>query len=528
MFWADRLAEEITKEYGKKIAAGKPLVIRDEKTASGRVHIGSLRGVAIHGIVAEILNQRGIVNRFLYEINDFDPMDGLPSYLDRKKFLPHMGKPLCMVPPPEDTAENYAEYFANEFVGVIAETGFVPEFYRASEQYKAGKFNDAIRVALENADRIRAIYKKISGSVKDGDWMPLQVICEKCGKIGTTKVSSFDGEKVIYRCEEKLVSWAQGCGHDGTLSPFDGNAKLSWKVEWAAKFKIFGVDIEGAGKDHSTKGGSRDIASAICRDVFSHIPPYNIPYEFLLVEGKKMSSSKGAGASSREVADSLPHELLRLLLLLKDPKRVVDFVPDGDTIPLLFDTYDKLAQAYFENAPGDYPGTFILMHSPQERQKIAKRFLPRFLQVAFLVQMPHMNIEKEVAKMKGETLTEEDRKEIAHRSKYAAHWLEKYASEKYRYELQEDRVPEGAKNFSEIQKKALTLLLTYITAQDALDGQALHTKLHEIKTDTGIAPQEFFSAIYRSFLGKDSGPKAGWFLSVLGKEFLEKRLKEVV
>lgn len=527
MFWADRVVEEITKEYGEKIAAGKPLVIRDEKTASGRVHIGSLRGVAIHGIIAEILSEKGIANRYLYEINDFDPMDGLPSYLEREKFLPHMGKPLYTIPSPDGEAKNYAEYFAQEFIGVITEFGFAPEFYRLSEQYKTGKFNDVIRLALQNADQIRAIYKKVSGSVKGEDWMPLQVICERCGKIGTTKISSFDGERVTYTCEEKLVSWARGCGHKGNTSPFDGNAKLPWKVEWAAKFKVIGVDIEGAGKDHSTKGGSREIAAAICRDVFDHIPPLNIPYEFLLVEGRKMSSSKGAGASSREIADALPHELLRSLLLLKDPRRVIDFVPDGDTIPVLFDTYDKLAQAYFENTSGDNPRIFVLMHSPAERKKITRRFLPRFLQIAFLTQMPHMNIEEEVTKMKGSPLTDEDKKEITHRVAIARRWLSLYAPEEYKYELQEESVPEAAKNFSAEQKKALALLLEYIAMQNTLDGQALHTKLHEIKTDIGIAPQDFFSAIYQSFLGKDSGPKAGWFLSVLEKKFLEKRLKEV-
>lgn len=44
MFWADKIAKEIKKERGDG-----PLIIRDEKTMSGRVHIGSMRGVAIHG-----------------------------------------------------------------------------------------------------------------------------------------------------------------------------------------------------------------------------------------------------------------------------------------------------------------------------------------------------------------------------------------------------------------------------------------------------------------------------------------------
>ena len=88
MFWADKIVEEIKGKYQEKIKAGKPLVIRDEKTMSGRVHVGSLRGVAIHGIISEILSEQKIENKYLFEINDFDPMDGLRAYLDQKKFLP--------------------------------------------------------------------------------------------------------------------------------------------------------------------------------------------------------------------------------------------------------------------------------------------------------------------------------------------------------------------------------------------------------------------------------------------------------
>ncbi len=528
MYWADKFVEEIKEQYAKKIKAGKTLIIRDEKTASGRVHIGSLRGVAIHGIISEILDEHGIKNKYLYEINDFDPMDGLPVYLDEKKFASHMGKPLCSVPSPDGKAKNYAEYFSEEFISVIKETGFTPEFYRSSELYKSGKYNDVIKILLENADKVRDIYKRVSGSVKSDNWMPLQVICEKCGKVGTTKVVSFDGEKVEYVCEENLVEWAKGCGHKSKVSPYDGNAKLPWKVEWAAKFKVLNVDIEGAGKDHSTSGGSREIAEKISCEILKYDPPFNIPYEFFQVGGKKMSASKGKGSSSREIADLLPPELLRFLLLGKEPKKVIDFIPDGNTIPILYDNYDKIAEYYFRNSEGDYKRVFFLAHTPKQRKNIIKRFLPRFSQIAFLVQMPHMDIYEIMEKIKESKLAKEDKEEIDYRARCAKGWLDKYAPEDYRYELQEEKIPGATKNFSLEQKKALKLILEYVKSQDKLDGQELHSKFHDIKEKTKINPRDLFSALYISFLNKESGPKAGWFLSVLDKKFLEKRLKEVI
>lgn len=543
MYWADEIADKIIERYKDKIAKKEAIIIRDEKTASGRVHVGSLRGVAIHGLISEVLTEKGIPNTYFFEINDFDPMDGIPVYLDQEKYKPFLGRHLCDVPSPDGKTviendaltgahgrpKNFPEYYAEEFAGVIKELGFEPTYYRSSDIYKSGKYNEAIRLTLENGEKIREIYKRISGSVKEGNWLPISVRCENCQKISTTLATSFDGEKVAYTCRD--IEWTNGCGHTGEVSPFDGNAKLPWKVEWAAKFGIIGVDVEGGGKDHSTKGGSRDIAEAISREVFNYIPPMNIPYEFFQVAGKKMSSSKGAGSSSREVADLLPSEILRLLLLQKEPQRVIEFMPDGDTVPILFDSYDKFAQGYFGGDTTDYSRMFTLMHTPSERKHIIARAMPRFSQIAFLSQMKHLNIEKEAEHLIGTPLTNVDKEELEKRIAYAHKWINTYAPEDYKFEIQET-VPEAAKNLSEIQKSALNEVLEYIKTSEVgvggtFDGQAMHTALHAVKEKTGIEPRDFFEAIYLSILGKKSGPKAGWFLSVMDKDFLMKRFTEV-
>lgn len=212
-------------------------------------------------------------------------------------------------------------------------------------------------------------------------------------------------------------------------------------------------------------------------------------------------------------------------MLGKDPKKVIDFIPDGDTIPILYDLYDKMASEYFSKTEGDYQRIFSLIHASE---KINERFLPRFSQIAFLVQMPHMDIKEEVEKIKGAKLTIEDEEEISYRAKYARNWLDKYAPEDYKYELKEKEIPEVAKSLNQKQKGTLKILLDYVKSQKKLDGQELHTKLHDIKKESGTDPKEFFSAIYLLFLGKDSGPKAGWFLSVLDRKFLEKRLEDVI
>lgn len=517
MFWADRIAKEIQNKGIKG-----PLLIRDEKTISGRVHIGSMRGVAIHGLVAEVLGEYGIENEYRYEFNDFDPFDSIPGYLDEKVFAEHLGKPLHLVPSPEPGFPNYAEYFAAEFAEVHKKTGFTPTYYRAySDLYKTGKMDALIKIALERAQDVRRVLKEVSGSVKEDSWLPVSVVCEKCNKIMTTRARDFDGETVAYSCDTRRDA-IEPCGHSARVAPYGGNAKLFWKVEWAAKWIALGVSVEGGGKDHSTKGGSRDVANHIAREVFEYEPPFDIPYEFFLVGGKKMSSSKGSGSSAKEMSALFPAEILRLILIGKDINQQIDIDPRGDSVPRTYDWYDDLAQLVREGVADDFTRLYALAQLPENQAEAGAPWQMRFSMVAFIMQMPHMDILEEAARMKGSSLTTEEEDKLNERSSYARFWLENYAPEQYRYILQEEK---SEYEFSDVQKKAFHALTTFIDEERT--GEEVHAFLHALKSDIPITPKELFTGIYQLFLGRDSGPKAGWFLSVLPRDYSLRRLKQV-
>lgn len=533
MFWADEVAAVVEKTFPGK----KSFIVRDEKTSSGRVHIGSLRGVAIHGIIAQALAEKDYDVKYYFEINDADPMDGLPVYLPREKFLTHMGKPLNMVPSPESpesapTAQkNYAQYFGDEFVSVIRRLGFKPEIYLNSELYAQGKYDDLIDTVLENAEKIRVIYREVSGSEKQEDWNAVQIVCEKCGKVGTTTVVSSEGERgrktVEYVCELNKVKWAVGCGHRGRTAPYRGRGKLPWKVEWAAKWQIFPVDIEGAGKDHSVAGGSRDVSERIAREVFQGVTPINIPYEFFTIGGAKMSSSKALGASAREVVDMLPEVLLRFLMVRNRPERHIDFDPAGGTMPRLFDFYDESADVAHGRKESDVAGDIKrAFHFSQLKSEDEKDiFRPRFSRVAFLTQMPQLDFLKEVEKLKGAELNEEERNEALRRQKYAQKWLKEHASDNDKFEAQKN-LPELARNLTKEQKDFLRAVAELLRQKD-WRGEELHGALHELKKKSPLSSQQAFQAIYIALLGKTSGPQAGWFLEALPKEFVVGRFAEV-
>ena len=106
------------------------------------------------------------------------------------------------------------------------------------------------------------------------------------------------------------------------------------------------MTIEPGGKDLSTAGGSRDRTDAIAREVFEREPPLNVPYEFLNIGGKKMSTSKGRGAAAHTIVEVMPPEQLRFLFLRPRPNQAIEFDPEGtDAIPRLFDEFDRFAAA---------------------------------------------------------------------------------------------------------------------------------------------------------------------------------------
>jgi lysyl-tRNA synthetase class 1 len=238
-----------------------------------------------------------------------------------------------------------------------------------------------------------------------------------------------------------------------------------------------------------------------------------------------MSSSKGNAATAKEMVELLPPHILRLLLLKTPINRQIDFDPEGDAVPVLWDVYDRLAEKTWQGIEDDDSQVFKFSHLPEERSNInVRRFLPRFSQIAFFVQMPHMDVYQEVAKLKESELTDADKAEVDLRVEYAKRWLANYADERFIFELQES-VPDLVSELTSEQKQALSLLADKVDTAPEMTGETLHSLIHDVKEESGLSPKEFFTAIYIAFLGKESGPKVGWFLSTLEKDFVVSRLR---
>ncbi|HVF69573.1 MAG TPA: lysine--tRNA ligase [Xanthomonadales bacterium] len=506
MFWADELAEKLKK---RKL----PLEwVDDMKTPSGRVHVGALMGVVIHDLVHKALKDQGVKTKYTYVFENHDPMDDIPSYLPHEKYEKYLGVPLFKIPSPEPGFANFAEYYAHEFKDTFNALGSHPEIIWTKDLYTSGKMNKGIKLVLDNAGEIRKIYKEMYKKEIAPDWYPFQVYCEKCGKVSTTRVYDWDGELVSYRCPVDATEWTAGCGHEGKTSPFSDEkgmkGKMPWKVEWAAKWQAMGVTVEGAGKDHMSRGGSHDLSSQVAERVLKYPVPYPVAYEFMLIGGKKMSSSKGRGFAAADILEILPPELARFLIVKMDIKQQTNFDPsEKDTVPHLFDEYQKAADAYFNKTDKDLGRIFELSQVGEVKKTPAVRFSV----LAQWIQMPNMAAE----------IKKTDASEWA---KYARVWLERYAPDSEKFAVKQD-LPESAKHLSDKQKELLKKIASELGRES--DAETFQTKIYEIGKELGLNGKETFAAIYLSLIGKDHGPKAAWLILSLDKEFVRKRFEEV-
>jgi len=496
MFWADKLLE---KRNGKEF-------INDSWTPSGNIHMGGIKGPIIHDVLFMVLKQKGADVKYTFGFDDFDPIDGLPSDLI-KTHEKYMGVPISIAPSPDGNG-SFGDFYSRKMEKLFKTLDIKAKIYKTSVLYKNGTFNKAIKFVLDNAEKIRKVYEEIYQKKVANDWYPLQVVCPKCGKLGTTKVVNWDGEKVSFECREDLVKWAKGCGYKGKINPFNGSAKMPFKVEWAAKWWTFGVTIEGAGKDHASAGGTYDVAMKILTDVFNKKPPLKLPYEHFLSEGRKMASSKGVGITAEELLEVIPPQMARFLMIKTKPNQAVEFsIKKEDLFPKLYDEYQKVANAYLSKKQDDNARTFEL----SQVKSVEKPPSIRFSILSNWVQMPNME-----ERIKEENLTKW--------AKYAKVWVEKYAPESGKFLIQE-KLPEIAKKLTREQKDFLKKISKEIDKSKNPDD--FQRELYKFTKELNISSKDAFQAIYLSLIGKDHGPKAGWLILSLDKKFVKKRFNEI-
>ena len=510
MHWADVAAEKLMKK-------GNEHVLATAITPSGPIHVGNLREVITTEAVYRALKDRGAKAELIFIADTFDPLRKVYPFLS-KEYEKYVGMPLAEIPCPCKQHDNYAEHFLEPFINVMDELGIKPKIYRAYDVYKEGKYNEAIKIALDNADKIKAIIEKISGRDLPDDWMPFNVKCEKCGKL-YGQIYEYEYPSAKYRCK---------CGHEGIIDLRKSLVgKFPWRVDWPARWKIFNVTFEAFGKDHAASGSSWDTGKEIAKQVFNYEPPMPLVYEFIHLKGKgAMHGSTGVAIAASEAIKILPAEVLRFLFMKYEPNRHIEF-DTGFALLDLIDEYDRYERIYFgmdEKIAGmkDEKRVYELSQPYGVRAsspiKISYRHLAIVAQIA-----KDFDEAIEIIKRKVE-LKDYDETRLKERYEKIIYWLKNYAPEEIKFEVKKE-MPE-----MEINEKEREFLKELKIGLETIewDAEKIHTTIHEAAKKVGMQAKKAFSLIYRLFIGKDRGPRAGYFLQSLGKKFVMKRIDDAL
>jgi lysyl-tRNA synthetase class 1 len=247
-----------------------------------------------------------------------------------------------------------------------------------------------------------------------------------------------------------------------------------------------------------------------------------------------MSSSKGVGSSAKDMAELLPSELLRFLMLRTQPKTVINFAPNYETITRLFRDYDKLMNKYqqeLEKNGGkeiELDRNLLSLFYSQLEENIKHYNFFDISTLISLIQIPHLELQKEIQQRTDKELNELDWEKINERIAVSKKWLEDYADEEEKLVIYFDEIPEKVKELTKEQINYLKQLKTTLETVKNWEGEELQTALFTASKVIEIHPTLAFPAVYYSFLGKEKGPKAGYLFSYLEREFVIKRLQEVI
>lgn len=488
--WADVIAEKLIKK-------GKRHRIATGISPSGHIHLGNLREMMTADAVKRAVNEAGGEAEIIYIADTFDPLRRRYPFLP-EEYEKYVGMPLSEIPDPESCHENYSEHFLAPFLESLEFLGIEAEIERADLMYKEGRYVDEIKLAMEKRKDIANIIKEVTGREIEDNWYPFMPFCENCKKINSAKVTGYDSKWIYYRCS---------CGYEGKAS-YKGGGKLTWRVDWAARWRILSITCEPFGKDHAAAGGSYDTGVRLAREIFGIEPPFPIIYEWIHLKGVgAMKSSKGIVVPVKELVEALPPEIIRYIIIRSKPERHIEFDPS-----ILLDTIEEFEDAF----KAKDRSVQLSMVSNVEYSDIP------FRHVIVVGQIARWKPEHvfEILKRTGYKIDEIAKKDVLRKIKYAKKWLEKYAPERLKFEITED-IPE----FKSEEKEFLKRFSESIT--DRMSAEEIHKLVYDVAEKMGIKPGNAFRIIYRAVLGKTYGPRIGYFLKSLGAEWIKDRFKRI-
>jgi len=498
--WADVVAGEVSPDMVHRVATGI--------TPSGPIHIGNMREVLTGDMVYKALRDRSVQAELLYVADDFDPLRKVYPFLP-ESYAEYVGRSISDIPCPCGEHPSYAAHFLTPFLSALQDLDIRPRVIFAREEYRNGTFTKEIAAALLHAAEIRRILERVSGRTLPADWSPFYPVCSVCKKISPARILEHNEahHTVRYRCT---------CGNEGTADYSKGEGKLVWRVDWPMRWARFGITIEPFGKDHATAGGSFDTGKEIVRKVYHRDPPHPVVYEWISLKGRgAMHSSKGVVVTINEMLEIVPPDILRYLIARSKPEKAIDFDP-GMGLTSLIDEYDRVS----------HEGTsreFQFSRIASVPTRIPFRHMVTVVQVA----RDDRGLFQCLARS-GYDISRTD--DILAQAGRVRAWLRKYAPDQVKFSVKNEFTNQMKEHIVHLPQKhldAMTKYTEFLERMNTWTAEALHNGVYEVAKAENVDPKVIFENVYMAFLGQHRGPRLGWFLEALDRNFVLQRLKSM-
>jgi lysyl-tRNA synthetase class 1 len=521
--WYDKMAAKII-ERERKLDRSLDLVRTEMGLgASGFPHIGSLGDAARSYAVTLALGEQGCRSELVAFCDDTDGLRkvpaGLPDSLEK-----YLGFPVTSIPDPFGCHESFGRHMSSLLLDALDKCGITYHYVSAKEVYEKGLLKEEIRTLLLNAKRVGEIVKEEVGQERYTEVLPYFAVCGSCGRLYTTKALEFlpEENKVAYVCEGMEIrgKWLSGCGFKGEADVAKGSGKLSWKGEFAARWKALDIRFEAYGKDIAD---SVRINDRICREVLCYEPPSHAQYEMFLDKGGRKISKSTGNVFTPQVWFRYGSPQSLVLLMLK--RFVGTRTLDVSDIPTYMNELDALEDVYFGKkqakdekelvkVKGLYEYCWSLkppkkpsVHVPYNLLTFLAKMAPKGKEEEFITE----RLRSYGYLQKNQTADEDLRK----RMEFAFNWIRDF-----------EEIKETAVILTAEEKGALTELMEVLKATD--EGEKIQNAIFNTAKKHGLQPASFFKTLYTVLMGAPQGPRLGPYVLAMGKQNVIDALQRAV
>jgi lysyl-tRNA synthetase class 1 len=120
-------------------------------------------------------------------------------------------------------------------------------------------------------------------------------------------------------------------------------------------------------------------------------------------------------------------------------------------------------------------------------------------------------------------LNDEEKIHLKQRVDCVRFWLDGFAPEKVKFSIAEE-APEM--EISPEQRSYMQTLAQKLNEEE-WTPDAIHNTIYDLAQSQGLKSKNAFQLVYQAILNQKYGPRLGYFLSTLDREFIVKRIEDV-